>query len=433
MADGEREARGPVRDLASFDAPVEPAPPRGVGERVDAALRGVAAALGLKPPGSAAAARLRAQALDAFAATALRLRASGRPTVLLISHDWGGGVERQMRGQVAAQSATTDFLLVTPRGSGAELSVPGQDGHARLRFGPDDIAMVLGVLRPFPLARLHVHHVIGFRFNVKPIVEGLGLPFDFSVHDYFPLCPRINMVTPWDMRFCGEAPEAACNRCLASGAEPAGGRGDIATHRARYGWLFTGAGQVICPSEDVRLRLARYGVTDRVVTRPHEPPRAAVLRPARRLAPGEPLRVVLLGSLMPHKGLWLVRDTVLAARGKPISFSLIGATEPKLALPPDAAFAETGAYREADLASLIAASGADVMWFPSVAPETYGFTLSAAIDAGLPIVASDRGAFRERLAGADWSWLAPAEATPAEMLALFATVRAVVSLPTSQW
>jgi O-antigen biosynthesis protein len=73
-----------------------------------------------------------------------------------------------------------------------------------------------------------------------------------------------------------------------------------------------------------------------------------------------------------------------------------------------------GEYGEADLPGLIAAERPDVIWFPSQVPETYSYTLSAAIVAEAAIVASELGAFPERLAGRPRTSLVPWNATPAE-------------------
>ncbi len=69
------------------------------------------------------------------------------------------------------------------------------------------------------------------------------------------------------------------------------------------------------------------------------------------------------------------------------------------------------------------------MWYPAQWPETYSFTLSAAIDAGLPIVATRIGAFPERLEGRALTWLVDPEASTEEWLAVFAKVRGELARP----
>jgi hypothetical protein len=55
-------------------------------------------------------------------------------------------------------------------------------------------------------------------------------------------------------------------------------------------------------------------------------------------------------------------------------------------------------------------------------PETFSYTLSEAFAAGLPVVASDVGAFRERALGRPWSWLTPWDTAPGDFAAVWETV-----------
>jgi glycosyltransferase involved in cell wall biosynthesis len=73
-----------------------------------------------------------------------------------------------------------------------------------------------------------------------------------------------------------------------------------------------------------------------------------------------------------------------------------------------------GQYEENDLVRLVAAERPDVIWFPAQVPETYAYTLTVALAAGVPIVASALGAFPERLAGHSRSFLVAWDASPAE-------------------
>ena len=112
----------------------------------------------------------------------------------------------------------------------------------------------------------------------------------------------------------------------------------------------------------------------------------------------------------------------MAAEAARLDIVLIGDTE---AAFPDAARRRMtihGAYHEGELPALFSKYRPHAVWFPAPWPETYSFTLSAAIDAGLPIVASEIGAFPERLAGRPLTWLIPPTLDPAVWLTLFDTV-----------
>src|SRR5206468_11970282 len=101
-------------------------------------------------------------------------------------------------------------------------------------------------------------------------------------------------------------------------------------------------------------------------------------------------------------------------RALPLSFHVLGSTTEPVLQWPDAPVSIHGQYTESDLPTLIAAERPDVIWFPSQVPESYSYTLSAALDAGAIIVASAIGALPERLAGNPRASLVAANATPAE-------------------
>jgi O-antigen biosynthesis protein len=137
------------------------------------------------------------------------------------------------------------------------------------------------------------------------------------------------------------------------------------------------------------------------------------------------LKVAILGGLSRIKGADVVEDVaVLAAQtNAPLEFHLLGHAYRNLRTQPHAALTVHGAYQEHDLPRLLEWLKPDVVWFPAQWPETYSYTLSACLEAGLPVVVTDLGAFAERLNGRRWSWVAPWDQTAKEWQALFERVR----------
>ena len=184
------------------------------------------------------------------------------------------------------------------------------------------------LLRSCGVSRAHIHHLMGMDLDVRKLLHRLEVPFDVTVHDYFALCPQVNLL-PWrQAHYCGEPGPAACNACIAD--TPSHSARDILAWRAQFAWLFLEAERVICPSEDARARLARYGLADRAVVVPHEPVAAAPwpLQPPRLR--GGKLRVALLGVLAPQKGAHTVLSLLEAADPAQLEFHLIGYSEDDL-------------------------------------------------------------------------------------------------------
>ena len=156
------------------------------------------------------------------------------------------------------------------------------------------------------------------------------------------------------------------------------------------------------PSRDVAARLARHFPELAVEVWP--PPEAPVTVPPR------PVRVLALGRVTPEKGLNVIaacaRDA--RARGLPLEFRILGATSRPLL--DDAGVVVLGEYDERALPAALAREAADVLFFPAQVPESWSYTLSAALATGLPVVASALGALDERLAGRPPATLRPWDA-----------------------
>jgi len=370
-------------------------------------------------------ARLAPALCARFAVTAALFRDSGLPGILLVSHAEGGGVRRQLLDLVARSRGQANFLLLEPDLRGIRLSVPTLAGHPALNLAAGRVEDLALYLRSAGIARVHIHHTMEMTMDLRALIALLDVPFDFTLHDYFALCPQVNFLPFLDAQYCGEPDTRHCNACIA--ARPSQGAADIESWRREHAWLLHDAARVICPSKDARARLVRHGHGARVIVAEHEPiterdwPRAAQpLRGKGRNA--EKLRVALLGVLADRKGLASVAS-VVAAAGDDIEFNLIGYPEANLEAGLASRLHVTGAYAENELPALIEAARPHVFWFPAQWPETYSYTLSAAIAAGGAIVAADIGAFPERLQGRPLSWLVPAAADSAGWLASFDAAR----------
>lgn len=335
----------------------------------------------------------------------LRLAESPRRPVVFVSHPWGGGIRRYMHDLVALTEGRCDVLFLEPAtGDTVKLSWPKAGESFALYFTlPADLAELAATLRTIGVERLHYHHVHLQPQAILDLPRALGVPYDYTLHDYHPICPQYHLVTE-DGRYCGEPDVAGCTACLAE--RPALWGLDIVTWRERFAGLLRGADRVIAPSQDVAARTRRYVPDLRIEVWPH-PETASP--PVPRI-----VRVAILGNLSPEKGLHVVAACARDARERqlPLTFRVLGSTTEPIAQAPDAPLTIYGQYIEGELPQMIAAEQPDVLLFAAQVPETYAYTLSVALESGLPIVASALGAFPERLAGTSRSttvpWNAPA-------------------------
>jgi glycosyltransferase involved in cell wall biosynthesis len=360
-----------------------------------------------------------------FAATAALFRTLGRQVVALISHGLGGGVQRHIDALVERAGRDALFLMLSSSSRGVRITVPQLNGHSAVELPGSELETIVAMLRSANVSRVHLHHLLGLDLDVHGLIRRLQVPFDVTVHDYFGICPQVNLL-PWlDGHYCGEPGPAQCNACIAD--RPSHYARDITSWRLERRWMLADADRVLCPSEDVRGRLARHGLAERAIVAPHEAVAAGAwpIR-LRALAAGQKLRIALLGVLAQQKGAPTVCAVAEAADPAVLEFRLIGHAEDELPKQVARRIRATGEYEDKSLRSLLAKASPHVAWFPAQWPETYSYTLSAAIEAGLPIVASNIGAFAERLAGRPMTWLVDPAAPAREWIEVFGQVRSAL-------
>ena len=260
---------------------------------------------------------------------------------------------------------------------------------------------------------------MGHVLDIEKLCRDLAVPFDFTAHDYFTVCPQVKM-TDTAGRFCGAPAEDECNRCLA--ARPTDPPLDIARWRHRHAWL-SEAGRVITPSADAALRLRRYFLRSTPVAAVHPSPTAKATLSPTRLPASAPLRIAATGVMTWEKGLHNLSVCAEQARRRrlPLEFVLAGYVEK--GLPQQHAFSQTGKYENAEARALLTGLAPHVVWYPTVWPETFSYTLTISLEAELPVVVPAIGAFPERVNGRDWSWIVPWNWTPAEFLDFFLRIR----------
>lgn len=360
------------------------------------------------------------------AADLARVRESGLPVILAVLHDRGGGTLRHVHELAGYLKIEAVFFSLTPApGKRVHVGLLGDGQSFGLEFdlvnGFDDL---LAFLKTIGVSHVHYHHLLGHSEKILGLPDALGTRFDFTAHDFFTICPQISL-TDKTNGYCGELGPAQCAECLR--VSPAPGNADIGTWRERHARFLERARYVLTPGSDAAQRLTRQlpGIGIQVVPHldlVHALPRAAA---SRVLAPGAALKVAVIGALSPIKGADILEETAVKAGHMKacIEFHLIGFGYRHLRTGKRVPLTVHGRYDESQLHQMLTTIQPDLVWFPAQWPETYSYTLSACLKMGLPVVASNFGAFAERLSGREWSWLKPWNTSASEWLAFFETIR----------
>ncbi|MGD1923559.1 MAG: glycosyltransferase [Paracoccaceae bacterium] len=336
-----------------------------------------------------------------------------KENVLIVTHTLGGGTKQHVESEISRLSSdgTSVFLLTGSPGRAQKIRLSHPNAGALPSFeGLDlDEDELWKILEALALDHVQIHHLIDFSEDAPSVLrqrlDALRLPWSFTVHDYFSVCPRINMVDLSGM-YCGEPDVAGCRRCLLRRGSPKG-RPDIASWRSRYHALLSGARRIVVPDRDVADRLrANFPDLGNLSVIPHETCRAVALRV--RAPRRGPLRVAVIGAIGPIKGIDVVMATALRAQREADGpqFTVVGYTHNDTAAKA-CGISVTGSYDNAEVDLLLEKVDPDVIWIPSIWPETYCYTLSIALRSGLPIVGFEIGAVATRLSDAGCGYLVP--------------------------
>ncbi len=341
-------------------------------------------------------------------------RHSKKQNVLMVCHSRGGGAERHMREDAKKQ-------LDRDRGVFYLRPVPGKPTHGYIQhdecrylpnlaeFNLSDVKRLVTFITELGVTCIHSHGLVDFEpqavEHVVNICKTSGISLHVDIHDYKVICPRINLAKN-DGVYCGEPKnEAECNTCLRMEGNDFGVT-DIGQWRRMHEKALRYAEKVYVPNEDVSVRLGRYfpGIQFKVL--PHE---EVVYSPApRKHQPGNKLKVVVIGAISRIKGYDVLLSCAREAqeRNLGVEFILLGFSSDDAQLEKYGVII-TGRYSEHEVNEKLAEIDADVAFFPATWPETYSYTLSYAIKAGLPIVAFDIGAIANRLSGWPHSKIVP--------------------------
>ena len=347
------------------------------------------------------------------------IKHSNARAVLLITHNWGGGTERHIQECLLNLTALgTPVLIMRPLEDNSEEFVIESSQIAPLpNLKPIKVSLppkdFLNHLTTLGVSYVQIHNLAGYS-NAMPeyLADALGqsnIGYDFVAHDYQYWCPRINLVGITGI-YCGEPSTGSCQRCVET-LWTAFGSPIIWKWRKSYEQLLRGATAIIAPSEDVAARIVRHLPGARVTVKPHEKsstiPIEITLRKPNNLsskqAGKKELKIGLIGSFGPEKGSKVLEflATHLLENDPDVKFVVFGGTDRNESLKRLGNVRLKGRYEESKLTEIIKKEEFDLIWFPGVAPETYSYTLSAALASNVPLAAFDIGAISKRISDAN--------------------------------
>ena len=326
---------------------------------------------------------------------------------IFIDHSLGGGANWYRDERVKPlRAAGRPFIVISGQRNTRDLYAVAEAGPTRMRMALasfDDLDELVPRGRH---VRIVYNCAVGFAsagevpgFLARRVKE-MANTLEIALHDYFPICPSYTLLDS-EGSFCGVPRNLkTCRRCLGRNphCESAIASAAIDSWRAAWGELLGLADTIKAFSVDSARLLDRAypGVAQRVTIEPHA--HMDRLRKVTLPPPAARVTIAVIGAIGFAKGGALVKEAAHIARAERLDVRLIVIGEMASEFQ-EPGMTVTGRYMRSELPDLVEQYGVDMVWFPSIWPETFSYVTEEVMDMGLPIACFDIGAPAERVRG----------------------------------
>lgn len=313
---------------------------------------------------------------------------------------------------------------------------------------PEAARAYAGLLRELEPDVVHIHSFIGFGPYLVTLAQQMGIRVIYTAHDYYPICPTVNLMNAQSLR-CDE--DHGCDDCLAcnrhapsvferalrdnpafypvrrskrfkslaaalarrlfSASPSGGGRAeatpeDYALRRERLMAAISACDVTTFASHAVLEVYRRYGFEGQYALFPLIPEGVEKLTPRKGALPGYPVRIAFIGRATIEKGPELLIRALsrLEKKGYNFRLKLLG-TGAKVELRDISPSRVTllPSFTRGELNTLL--DDVDLVVVPSVWFETFGFVALEGYLKNIPLVLSDSVGFADYIKPEVTGWL----------------------------
>jgi glycosyltransferase involved in cell wall biosynthesis len=284
------------------------------------------------------------------------------------------------------------------------------------------------IIKRFNIDIIHFQHFQTLPLSLMKISKDLNIKLILTLHDYFLWCENFFLLSPIKgdhFSFCSfEAKETVCTECLRKSKDiweliykqPWSGEKYseeyVAERRKNIGQILENADLIISPTDYVRDSF--LGIYPAI-----NPSRMVVVEHgihkiinSRRIYSHEytnQLKIAFLGGFKYEKGSLYFNKLLENLKTQRVEFYIIGKIGTPLKTQNFKNLKIIGQYRREELGDILFRQGIDLIMLLSPWAETFSYTLSESIMNGIPVIATDIGALRERVSKLGTGFLVPYE------------------------
>lgn len=334
-----------------------------------------------------------------------------KPMVLWIDHSLGGGTETYSMNKFKSLKGTAVVcrLQYYPWDQYYMMSIPNNKKSGK--YINKDLEQIYKILKDCNIDKIVINSLVGYDNSLKVLefVKRLKkhsnkkITVSFRGHDFQSICPSFNLLN-CDDKFCNFKYRYGCETCwknkkldknecvdkiLRSGA------GTITDWRSAWGRFFTDTcDEIIVFSDSIaEMFIKSYPqLAKKILVIPHDFTPLRNVSVARHTG----VNIACLGSMQKNKGSDIIRQmcNILSGRDD-VQIFVIGNMADSPDVPKN--LIVTGNYQLNKLPEIIEKNKIDLIFIPSICPETFSYTTAEAMSMGMPVACYDMGAPAERV------------------------------------
>jgi GT2 family glycosyltransferase/glycosyltransferase involved in cell wall biosynthesis len=351
--------------------------------------------------------------------------AQGEHSILFLAHAGTGGARIATEELVRAASSShrcvlmladvSEWSLYRPVGDRLEITRQyrfSEPWRVDSALDEERGAVLRDTCHAFGVGLANIHHLLCSGTGVISALGELGIPTVVSFHDFYALCPTGHLIDDQE-KFCGGLCTPGAGNCPTDSRfmpEP-GPRlkhDYVHRHRADMDAVLSRCSAFTAPSDSARTLVLKHLPSVKaeyfhVIEHGYDAARRSL---AHRPPEDGGVRILCPGNLNPSKGTRLIWQLLElnTKRGRRFEFHFLGNHSADFR-PESLGGICHGPYHRESFAEAVAGIAPSFSLLASTCSETFSYTLSESWAAGVPVFASDRGAFRDRIGQHGGGWL----------------------------
>lgn len=334
--------------------------------------------------------------------------------ILHISHCWGGGIPVYLAD--IKHIIEDDFNVFVLKCTNGKIELEYGTGEKIRAYynlprplslteisDPNYRKIVSLVMKAFEIDIVHINITLEHTFDIFQITQKMGIPLIYTVHDYFYICPTFHLIDRNGVycKICKYGKENG--ECLKNHPyinNPEFDKRMLKRWRSEFFKVKDLIDIFIFPSFSSKdLFTSFYKIKNeknRVIYHGTSLERSCFLSNKIK----NDLRVGILGSMFKHKGESLFKYILANIQDEKIKFYHFGEGFLK-----SKNLFNFGAYERSKILNILRDNQIDVIILLSTWPETFSYTLTESISAGIPPIVTNLGSLKERVEKDKIGWV----------------------------